>query len=95
MFWILPFGGGTLVTLAGVCNDNVRPSSFLYLEHFQPQCDCVEHGDLQAEAFRAAVWFSDMPVLLCSVWFLRRRFLLSMWKLILVNRIYFWKHGCE
>lgn len=65
---------GTLVTLAGVCNDNVGASSLLYLERFQPQSDRVERGDLEAEAFRAAVCFSNTPVLLCSVWFLRRQF---------------------
>lgn len=43
----------TRVTLAGVCNDNVRPSSLLGLKHRQPQRDRTKHGDLQAEGFSA------------------------------------------
>lgn len=49
----LRLDSSTLVTLAGVCNDNVRPSSLLYLKHFQPQHGRMEHGDLQAEDFSA------------------------------------------
>ena len=91
--------GSTLVTLAGVCNDDVRPSSLLYLEHFQPQRDRTKHGDMQAEDFSACLplfgFLTYLFVVVVVVLFVRRHFLLNVWNLILVNRFYFWKHACE
>lgn len=57
--------GSALVTLAGVCNENIRSSSFLHLERFQSQRDCT-NGDLQAEGFGACLLlFAFLTCLFC------------------------------
>lgn len=61
--------GSALVTLAGVCNENIRSSSFLHLERFQSQRDCM-NGDLQAEGFGACLLlFASLTCLFCCLVF--------------------------
>lgn len=58
--------GSALVTLAGVCNENIRSSSFLHLERFQSQRDCAKRrpaGGRLRHSF-AIVCFPNVPFLL-------------------------------
>jgi len=67
--------GRALVTLAGVCNENMQSSSFLHLKRFQSQCAHTQWEDLQAEGFGACLLLFAFPACLSSVvLFLRRHF---------------------